>query len=124
MQVNLVQWPHKISLANYICAFVTMFSSSLRYSLTLLAAYGVAISAASTTFNLSVKTWTPDVNIDRLINFKVTTTIVNTGGETLKLLNHPRGVLDPFPEDTFIITDSSGSHSLLRGAKVDRASGD
>lgn len=94
--------------------------SSLTTSLIALAAYGVAVSAAP---SLVVKTWTPNSNADGLKNLKVTTTIVNTGGETLRLLNDPRGVLDPFPEDTFTITDSSGSHPSFRGAKVNCASG-
>ena len=47
-----------------------------------------------------------------------TLTITNTGDETLKLLNDPRGVLDSFPENTFSITDPIGSSPSFVGAKV------
>ena len=86
-----------------------------------LIAYGVAVSTlpvVSTVPSLTVKTSTSNVNIDGLKNLKVTATIVNTGGETLKLLNDPRGVLDPFPEDSFTITDPSGSGPAFNGASV------
>jgi len=53
-----------------------------------------------------------------LENLKVTTTVTNTGDETLKLLNDPRGALSPFPENTFSITDPNGSSPSFNGAKV------
>jgi len=74
-----------------------MFSSSVRASLVALIASAVAVSAAP---GLSLKTSTHDANVDGLENLKVTTTIINTGDETLKPLNDPRGVLDPFPENS------------------------
>jgi len=48
---------------------------------------------------LTVETSIPNVNVNvnRLEELKITTTITNTGDETLKLLNDPCGVLDPFP---------------------------
>jgi len=98
-----------------------MFSSSLRASLVALVASAVAVSAAP---GLAVKTSTSNLNVYGLENLKVTTTVTNTGDETLKLLNDPRGVLNSFPENTFSITDSaSGSHPLFKGAKVNRPSG-
>jgi len=92
-----------------------MFSSSIRASLVALVASAVAVSA---TPGLSLKISTPSVDVDGLENLKVTTTITNTGDETLKLLNDPRGVLDSFPENSFTITDASGSRPLFTGAKV------
>jgi len=93
-----------------------MFSSSLPAFLVALVASAVAVSAAP---GLTVKTSTPSAKVDGLGNLKVTTTIINTGDETLKLLNDPRGVLDTFPENSFSITDTTGSHPLFDGAKVD-----
>ena len=63
-------------------------------------------------------TWTSDVHVHGLDNLKVTATIFNTGDETLKLLNDPRGVLDSFPENSFSITDATGSRPEFDGAKV------
>ena len=97
-----------------------MFSPSLRPSLVaLVALVAAAYSVPSVPPpNLTVKTWTSDLNVDGLENLKVTTTVVNTGGESLKLLNDPRGVLDPFPEDSFTFANPSGSHPSFVGARV------
>lgn len=103
-----------------------MFSSSIRAPLLAFAAYGITVSATpaiSADPSLTVKTWTQNGNIDGVKNLMVIATIVNTGGETLKLLNDPRGVLDAFPENTFTITDPSGSHPPFTGAKVNHISG-
>jgi len=72
---------------------------------------------------LTVETSTPNVNVDGLEELKVTTTITNTGDETLKLINDPRGVLDPFPENSFRITDAAGFRPSFNGAKVIHTSG-
>jgi len=92
-----------------------MFSSSFRTSLVALVASAAAVSAAP---GLTVKASIPNAEVDGLGNLKVTTTITNTGDETLKLLNDPRGVLSTFPEDSFTITDTTGSSPLFDGAKV------
>ena len=103
-----------------------MFLYSLRAPLIALVA-GVAVVSSTSLISalpsLGITTSTPDLNIDRVGNLKVTTTIVNTGGETLKLLNDPRGVLDPFPENSFTFANPSGSLPLFKGARVNRASG-
>ena len=89
-----------------------MFLYSLRAPFVVLVA-GVAVvsstSSVSALPSLSIKTSTPDLDIDGVGNLKVTTTIVNTGGESLKLLNDPRGVLDPSPENSFTFANPSGS---------------
>ena len=103
-----------------------MFSSSICAPLTALIAYVVAVSAApaiSSSPSLTVKTSTSNDNVGGPENLKVTATIVNAGGEALKLLNDPRGVLNPFPEDTFLIIDPSGSHPSFIGATVNYKSG-
>ena len=97
-----------------------MFFSSLRGSLVALLVSAVAVSAAP---GLTVKVSTPNANVDGLENLKITTTVTNTGDKTLKLLNDPRGVLNTFPENTFIVTDATGSRPSFNGAKVNHASG-
>ena len=103
-----------------------MFLSSLRAPLVAIVA-GVAVvsstSSVSALPSLSIKTSTLDLDIDGVGNLKVTTTIVNTGGETLKLLNDPRGVLDPFPENSFTFANPSGPLPSFKGARVNRTSG-
>ena len=103
-----------------------MFFFSLCTPLIALFAY-VAISSAAPADraapSLSVKTSTSNANIDGLKNLKVTVTVINTGGEAIKLLNDPRGVLDPFPEDSFTITDPSGSRLSFIGARVNHTFG-
>jgi len=106
--------------------FTTMFSPSLRAFLAALVSSAVTVSAAptiSTVPSLTIKSSTPNIDVDGLENLRITTTIVNTGSETLKLLNDPRGVLSSFPENTFNITDAAGSHPSFNGARVNDTSG-
>lgn len=51
-------------------------------------------------------------------NLKVVATITNTGDETLKILNDPRGPLSPLPANTFAITDANGASPNFTGIKV------
>ena len=105
--------------------FTIMFSSPFHAPLAAVVAYAIAVSAipaVSATPGLAVKTSTPNVIVNGLKNLEVTATIANTGGEALKLLNDPSGILDPFPENSFAITDPSGSR-LFGGARVGHVSG-
>lgn len=97
-------------------ALITMISS-LYAPLVALVASAVYVSAAP---GLTVKISTPNINVDGLANLKVTTTVTNAGDETLKLLNDPRGVLRTFPENSFSITNPTGSGPSFIGAKVIR----
>jgi peptidyl-Lys metalloendopeptidase len=54
-------------------------------------------------------------NVD---NFSVVATIVNTGDETLKLFNDPRGTLSPFHTNSFTIVSERGDGPEFSGAKV------
>ena len=102
-----------------------MFSSFLRAPLTALVTYVAAVSAIpaiSSAPSLTVKTSIADLNFDGLKSLEVTATIVNTGEKTIQLLNDPRGVLDPFPEDSFTIIDPSGSRLPFIGARVSHTS--
>ena len=94
--------------------FLTMLPS-FRAPFVILVASAVAASAAP---GLTLKSSTPNANVNGLENLKVTTTVTNTGDGTLKLLNDPRGVLNTFPENTFTVTNPSGSNPLFTGAKV------
>lgn len=51
-------------------------------------------------------------------NLKVIATVTNTGDETLKLLNDPRGPLSNMPADTFTIANLVGSSPSFTGIKV------
>ena len=97
-----------------------MLSPPLCSPLIALVASAIAVSA---TPGLTVWTSTSNADVYGLENLRVTTTVVNTGDETLKLLNDPRGVLDSFPENTFNITDPIGSRPSFIGARVNRLSG-
>ena len=101
-----------------------MLLSSIRAPLVVLVACVTVVfstPSVSALPSLIVKT-TPDLDFDGVGNPKVTTTIVNTGGETLKLFNDPRGVLDPFPENSFTFTAPSGSLPSFKGARVNHIS--
>ena len=103
-----------------------MFSSFLCPPLVALVAYVVVVSSVPSIAppSLTVKASASDLNIDGLGNLKVTTTVVNTGGESLKLLNDPRGVLDSFPENSFTFARSpSGSRPSFVGARVNHTTG-
>ncbi|KAI0639830.1 peptidyl-Lys metalloendopeptidase [Trametes polyzona] len=91
-----------------------MFSSTVRAALVALAASAVAVSAER---GLSLKVSGPEA-VDGVDNLKVTTTIVNTGDETLKLLNDPRGPLHTLPANSFDITTDSGESPSFIGVKV------
>lgn len=51
-------------------------------------------------------------------NLKLVTTLVNTGDQTLKLLNDPRGPLSTLPTDTFVITDAKGARPAFTGVRA------
>lgn len=51
-------------------------------------------------------------------DLKLVTTLVNTGDQTLKLLNDPRGPLSTLPTDTFVITDAKGARPAFTGVRA------
>ncbi|KAI0764003.1 Metalloprotease [Trametes elegans] len=51
-------------------------------------------------------------------NFKITTTITNTGNETLRLLNDPRSPLSDLPTNLFTITNPHGTSPDFIGIEV------
>ncbi|KAI0756579.1 peptidyl-Lys metalloendopeptidase [Daedaleopsis nitida] len=91
-----------------------MFSSTLRAALIAVAASAAVVSAAP---GLSLKVSGPDA-VDGVNNLKVSTTLTNTGDETLKLLNDPRGALHTLPANSFAITTDSGASPSFIGYKV------
>ncbi|KAI0673560.1 peptidyl-Lys metalloendopeptidase [Trametes maxima] len=91
-----------------------MFSSAVRAALVALAASAVAVSAER---GLSLNVSGPEA-VDGVDNLKVTTTLTNTGDETLKLLNDPRTPLHTLPANTFSITTDAGESPSFIGVKV------
>ncbi|CAA7264262.1 unnamed protein product [Cyclocybe aegerita] len=81
-----------------------MISSSVRTILLTLASLAVVASAAPSLL-LEV---TGPASVSDVENLKILTTITNTGEETLKVLDDPRGALSQMPTDTFVITDGKG----------------
>jgi hypothetical protein len=98
-------------------AFIAMHSSFLRVFLVTLVAFAFAV-AVSATPSLTVRTSTPNFKDDGIEHLEIIATIFNTDNKPLKLLNDPRGVLDPFPENSFKITDAAGHRPLFNGAVV------
>ncbi|KAI0697604.1 peptidyl-Lys metalloendopeptidase [Cytidiella melzeri] len=91
-----------------------MFPSALRATLVALVASAVAVSATpALTLTLSGAE-----KVDGVNNLKIAATVKNTGDETLKLLNDPRGVLNKLPTEAFEIThDESGASPAFTGVK-------
>ena len=56
--------------------------------------------------------------VDSVEHLKIVATITNTGDETLKVLNDPRGPLNKLPTDTFVITDAKGAQPSFTGIKL------
>ncbi|KAI0347608.1 peptidyl-Lys metalloendopeptidase [Trametopsis cervina] len=92
-----------------------MFTTTLRSTLIALVASAVAVSA---TPGLTLTLSGAD-KVDGVNNLKIVATVKNTGDETLKLLNDPRGVLNKLPTEAFQIThDNTGASPAFTGVKV------
>ncbi|KAF5343568.1 hypothetical protein D9758_012973 [Tetrapyrgos nigripes] len=91
-----------------------MFSSSLRATLVALCLSAISASATS---ELTLKVSGPEAatGVD---NLRVKTTFINTGDETLHLLNDPRSSLTSTATDSFRITSSSGATPAFNGLKI------
>ncbi|KAL1746173.1 hypothetical protein HDZ31DRAFT_73058 [Schizophyllum fasciatum] len=91
-----------------------MFSATLKAALA-----SVALSAitASATQSVSLKVAGP-ADVTDVENLKVTTTITNTGDETLKLFNDPNSALSTLPANTFRIGNSAGAAPQFTGIKA------
>ena len=109
-----------------------MFSQSLRGTLISLASL-VALVSASQSLSLKVtgmfarkylaKTElmyhvSGPSSVSSVASLKLTTTLTNTGDETLKILNDPRGPLNKLPTDTFAISTGSGATPSFTGMKL------
>ena len=75
----------------------------------------IAVAAAAR--SLIVKASGPEVVWD-VSHFDVSTRIINTGDETLRLLNDPRTPLSPFATNSFVVTNSNGLYPSFNGARV------
>lgn len=108
-----------------------MFSQSLRGTLISLASL-VALVSATQSLSLKVSgmsaqkylaettlNYVPGPSsVSSVENLKLTTTLTNTGDETLKILNDPRGPLNKLPTDTFAISAGSGATPSFTGIKL------
>jgi len=56
--------------------------------------------------------------VDSVEHLKIVSTVTNTGDETLKVLNDPRGPLNKLPTDTFAITDAKGAQPSFTGIEL------
>ncbi|KAF9051379.1 hypothetical protein BJ165DRAFT_1400905 [Panaeolus papilionaceus] len=91
-----------------------MFSSSLRATFIALTSLAIAVSASP---SLSLKV-SGVQSVQNVENFTVKTVLTNTGDETVKVLNDPRGPLSKMPTDTFTITNAKGDKPAFNGIKV------
>ncbi|KAH8833066.1 peptidyl-Lys metalloendopeptidase [Flagelloscypha sp. PMI_526] len=89
-----------------------MFSNALRATLIALCALSV-----SATKELTLSVAGP-ASVDGVQDLKVTTSLVNTGDETLKILKDVRGPLSTLPTETFDITSEDGSTPTFSGVKA------
>ncbi|KAK1215686.1 hypothetical protein PQX77_021691 [Marasmius sp. AFHP31] len=91
-----------------------MLSSSTRVAV---AALVLSALSASAEPSLSLKLEAP-AHVDGVHNFKVSATLHNTGDESLKLLNHPNGVLSKSATDKFKISNDAGAGPSFTGLKM------
>ncbi|KAF8167476.1 deuterolysin M35 metalloprotease [Crassisporium funariophilum] len=91
-----------------------MFSTSVKSLLASLVLAAVAVSASP---SLSLSLAGPS-SVTGVENLKVVATITNTGDETLKVLNDPRGLLSKRPANKFAIADAKGVRPAFTGIKV------
>ena len=75
------------------------------------------ILAATATRSVNVKVSALEA-VSNVDDFDVSTTITNTGDETLKLLKDPRTPLSSFATNTFVVTNSEGAYPSFSGIKV------
>ncbi|KAL0570398.1 hypothetical protein V5O48_011556 [Marasmius crinis-equi] len=91
-----------------------MFSRSVRLAVTALALSALSVRAEP---SLSLKLSGPP-SVDGVHNLKVVATLFNTGSDTIKLLNDPRGLLSKASADKFTISNGAGSAPSFTGIKV------
>lgn len=87
------------------------------FSAALIALVASAVSVSAST-GLSLKVAGPSSEVNGVDALNVVTTVTNTGDETIKLLNDPRGILSKLPTQAFSITNAVGSSPAFTGAKV------
>ncbi|TFK72454.1 zincin [Pluteus cervinus] len=86
-------------------------------SCTALFALVASIMSVSATPSISLEVTGP-VAVDDIADLKVTTTIRNTGDESLTLIVDPRGPISTFLADTFIITNANGISPSFTGYMI------
>ncbi|KAL0575657.1 hypothetical protein V5O48_006313 [Marasmius crinis-equi] len=91
------------------------FSSAVRSALVGLCLSAVS-AAAAPGLSLSVSGSQALAKSTGVENFKITTSLVNTGDESLKLLKDPRTVLSPLHTNSFVISNADGASPAFTGA--------
>lgn len=92
-----------------------MFSRTLRLACIALISSALSVSAVRS-LSLQLSGADQVVGVD---NLRVVATVTNTGDETLKLLNDPRGPLSTMPAETFgIIHEQTGVAPVFTGVKA------
>ncbi|PBK61739.1 zincin [Armillaria solidipes] len=74
-------------------------------------------SVASATKSLTISTSAP-ANVSDVSALEVVTTVVNSGDETVKLLNDPRTVLSSWATESFTVVNSAGISADFTGVAV------
>ncbi|KAK1235362.1 hypothetical protein PQX77_001421 [Marasmius sp. AFHP31] len=90
------------------------FSSTVRSALVGLCLSAISVAAAPG-LSLAVS---GSNNFAGVQDFKITTSLVNTGDEALKLLKDPRTVLSSLPTDRFTISNAEGASPAFTGARA------
>ncbi|KAL0070430.1 hypothetical protein AAF712_002261 [Marasmius tenuissimus] len=93
---------------------VMQFSSTVRSALVGLCLSAISVAAAPG-LSLAVS---GSNNFAGVQDFKITTSLVNTGDEALKLLKDPRTVLSSLPTDRFTISNAEGASPAFTGARA------
>lgn len=77
----------------------------------------LGVTSVVATRRLELKLSGPN-RVDGVHNLKVSATVINTGDESLKLLNDPNGPLSKIPTDTFSLSHESGLSPDFIGVMV------
>ncbi|KAK1230729.1 hypothetical protein PQX77_006179 [Marasmius sp. AFHP31] len=89
------------------------FSSTVRSALVGLCLSAISVAAAPG-LSLAVS---GSNNFAGVQDFKITTSLVNTGDDTLKLLKDPRTVLSSLPTEHFTISNAEGASPAFTGVR-------
>ncbi|KAK1235662.1 hypothetical protein PQX77_001104 [Marasmius sp. AFHP31] len=90
------------------------FSSAVFSALASLCLFAISVAAAPG-LSLSVS---GSKKLAGVQDFKITTSLINTGNETLKLVKDPRTILSSLPTNCFTISNAEGASPVFTGARA------